>query len=64
MYTENLDALLYHWKPGEVMEFLKGPDGHELYNQVPQGPIKPLSLAWDVLDQIESRIMAGALDDP
>jgi len=60
IFTENLDAFLYRWKPKAVMEFLKGPDEDEIQWHVPRGPIRPLSLAWAVLDQIESRVIAEA----
>ena len=42
------------------MELLKGPDEDDILMHLPPGPIKPLALAWAVLDQIESRIIAGA----
>jgi hypothetical protein len=59
-YTENLDAFLYLWSPKAAMAFLEGPDHHDILRDAPPGPMKPLSLAWAVLDQIESRIIAVA----
>ncbi len=61
-YTENLDAFLYLWTPKAAMAFLEGPEHHDILRDLPPGPVKPLALAWAVLDQMETRLTAEAVD--